>query len=206
MRDAIRSASSPKRAVRPPTYASASLPSSAAGMVSARSRSTSARVRSSCGPCSGVTVITAASPAVVEDRLGDARDLTVGAHALRRARASGASPPGSETATTSGPLTPGAEAGGEPVVGLALGRVGAEVAVVGLAELEAGGGRGERGGDERAGGEREPRAARRPRPPRALRRSPARPHDAAPRPHGARAAAASAARTRRTARAAGPRT
>ena len=56
-------------------------------------------------------------------------------------------------------VDPRAEARGEPVVGLALGGLGREVAVVGLAELEARGGDGERGGAGGADGKGGPRVA-----------------------------------------------
>ena len=78
------------------------------GSCPARSRSTRLRVFSSCGPCWGVTVITAVSPFGLS--VGAATSTTSRSAEMPLRRAGPAPrrplPPGSETATTSGPLTP----------------------------------------------------------------------------------------------------
>ena len=104
-------------------------PRSAAGIVSLRrSPDERGRARRPAGALRGTTVSSAASPARSSDGRADrgdvaARAATASRSALGAARGVAAGP--ASTATTSGPLTPGPNAGGEPVVGLALGPVGA---------------------------------------------------------------------------------
>ena len=102
VRLAMRSASSPKRAVRPPTYASAPI----SGITSARSRSTSSRVASSCGPSFGRDGDHGRVAGLVAHRRRPPTRL--GSAAMPRSSWLQPTPPdGSATATTSGPLTPG---------------------------------------------------------------------------------------------------
>ena len=153
---------------------------------------------SSCGPWRGVTVITAVSRAGLsagaatsttsrsaESRVGEPLQRLVGRAA------------GQRDGDDQRPVDAGAEALGEAVVGLALRGVGGEVAVVGLAELQAGRRRGERDDDGAGGDQREHRALGRPRRARACAA-------AAARSRRARAAAAAAVPAR--AKRAGSRT
>ena len=91
-----------------------------------------------------MTVITAVSPAGLSTGLATAA-TSRSASSLAVSGFSAASDSlGQRDGDDQRPVDAGAEALGELVVGLALGRVGGEVAVVGLAELEVGRGSGER--------------------------------------------------------------
>ena len=126
--------------------------------------------------CAGSTVITAVSPAGLSTgRATSATSRSARRRLTRRASGRSVSPFGSETATTSGPLTPGPKPSASRSYAWRCVASGVEVAVVGLAELQPG----SRGGERHAGGagrrEREPRPARRPRARAVRRRRPASP-------------------------------